>query len=157
MSELRNITFDELQVNDYATFTRPLTEEAMIIYAASKESKKSLDIDINTLTKSLYQENIGYGLWASDLISKAFLTVIPGPGSIHLEQDLKFQTSVELQDTLTIKLSVAEKLEHNRVLFTCEVFNQEGELVVSGKAKVIAPSEKIALDQTSLPHLTIQN
>ena len=157
MSELRNITYDELQVNDYATFTRPLTEEALILYAVSKENHKSLGLDINTVKKSLHQENIGYGMWVCELISTAFLTVIPGPGTIHLEQDLKFQAQVELQDTLTVKLNVTEKQENNRVLFSCEVFNQEGELVVSGTAKVVAPSEKIALDQTSLPQLTILN
>jgi acyl dehydratase len=80
---------------------------------------------------------------------------MPGPGSIYLEQNLKFSLPVQLGDTLTVKLTVKEKLEHHRVVFICEVQNQQGDDVVSGEALVIAPSEKISLEQATLPKVNI--
>lgn len=156
MPELENITYDELHANDYATFTKSLTEEALLMFAVTSRDIKSKDFSVEFARQKLYTSEIGYGLWVSGLISTAFSRVIPGPGSIHLEQDLNFKRSVELHDTLTVKLTVLKKLEHNRVLFFCEVFNQSAELIVNGEAKVIAPTEKISLNQPSLPSVIIK-
>ena len=155
MRVLENIIYDELQENDYATFTKTLSEESLILFAASSEHITLSGLDPDAIRKSVYREDIGYGMWASSLISNAFSKVMPGPGSIYLEQDLSFSIPVQLGDTLTVKLTVKEKQDHNRVVFLCDVQNQEGETVVTGEAIVIAPSEKISLEQESLPKVSI--
>jgi acyl dehydratase len=155
MRVLENIIYDELQENDYATFTKTLNEETLILFAASSEHINANALDIDSIRKAVYRDDIGYGLWASSLISNAFSKVMPGPGSIYLEQDLKFCRPVQLGDTLTVRLTVSEKLPNNRVIFQCDVHNQEGDDIVSGQAKVIAPSEKISLEQETLPLVNI--
>ncbi len=155
MRVLENIIYDELQENDYATFTKTLSEETLILFAASSEHITLKSLNPEAIQKAAYREDIGYGLWASSLISNAFSNVMPGPGSIYLEQDLQFKKPVQLGDTLTVRLTVDEKLDNNRVIFECEVYNQNGEEVVSGLAKVIAPSEKISLEQETLPRVNI--
>lgn len=156
MRVLENITYDELQDNDYATFTKTLSEESLILFAAASEHITLTSLDSDTIKNAVYRDDIGYGMWASSLISNAFSKVMPGPGSIYLEQNLKFNLPVQLGDALTVKLTVKEKLANNRVVFHCEVQNQEGELVVAGEAIVIAPSEKISLDQETLPKVSIK-
>jgi 3-hydroxybutyryl-CoA dehydratase len=155
MRVLENIIYDELQDNDYATFTKTLSEESLILFAASSEHITLSGLDPEAIRNSVYREDIGYGMWASSLISNAFSKVMPGPGSIYLEQDLSFSLPVKLGDTLTVKLTVKEKLAHNRVIFLCDVQNQEAQTVVTGEAIVIAPSEKISLEQESLPKVCI--
>ena len=155
MRVLENITYDELQENDYAQFTKTLSEESLILFAASSEHITLSGIDIKSIQKAVYRDDIGYGLWASSLISNAFSKVMPGPGSIYLEQNLKFSLPVNLGDTLTVKLIVKEKQQNNRVIFTCEVENQNGDAIVGGEAKIIAPSEKISLEQETLPLVNI--
>lgn len=155
MRVLENIVYDELQDNDYATFTKTLSEDLLVLFAASSEQIQLNSLDKESVHKAVYREDIGYGLWASSLISSAFSKVMPGPGSIYLEQDLKFSHSVELSDTLTVKLTVKEKLPHNRVIFLCEVHNQDGCPIASGEAKIIAPSEKISIEQETLPKVNI--
>lgn len=157
MRVLENIVYDELQENDYATFTKTLSEESLILFAAASEQITLTSLDIESIQKAVYREDIGYGMWASSLISNAFSKVMPGPGSIYLEQDLKFSLPVKLGDTLTVKLTVKEKLLNHRVIFICEVQNQEGDDVVSGEAKIIAPTEKIALEQETLPLVKINS
>tara|TARA_R110002167_G_scaffold23169_1_gene82543 strand:+ start:749 stop:1234 length:486 start_codon:yes stop_codon:yes gene_type:complete len=155
MRVLENITYDELQDNDYATFTKTLSEESLVLFAAASEHIKLTGLDSDTIKNAVFREDIGYGMWASSLISNAFSKVMPGPGSIYLEQNLKFSLPVQIGDTLTVKLTVKEKIANHRVIFICDVQNQEGENVVSGEAIVIAPSEKISLEQETLPKVSI--
>jgi acyl dehydratase len=94
-------------------------------------------------------------MWSESVITAAIENIIPGPGTIYLEQQLKFKRSVEIGNTLTVKLTIKEKLERHRVLINCEVTNQDAELVVSGEAKVIAPIEKLSIEQSELPRIKI--
>lgn len=157
MRVLENITYDELRVNDYATFTNTLSDENLILFAAKNENSSLRALTVEAASKSAYDDTIGYGMWASYLISKAFDKVIPGPGSIYLDQNLSFKSKVELGDTLTVKLTVLQKLENHRVLFQCNVSNQEGDVVVCGESTVIAPIDKISVEQDSLPRIHIKD
>ncbi|MDX1452696.1 MAG: MaoC/PaaZ C-terminal domain-containing protein [Oleiphilaceae bacterium] len=156
MRALENITYDELHVGDYATFTKSLTDEELVLFAAASGDVNPVSLDPEFASHSTFKQRIGHGMWSGSLISAALSTVIPGPGTIHLEQELKFKLPVKLGDTLTVKLTVKEKLERSRVLLDCEVLNQDDELVVSGQAKVIAPTDKVSLEQPTLPRITIE-
>ena len=156
MHALENITYDELQVGDYATFTKSLTEEELVLFAAASGDVNPVSLDPDFASHSTYKERIGHGMWSGSLISAALSTVIPGPGTVHLEQKLKFDLPVKIGDTLTVKLTVSEKGERNRVTFQCEVTNQNNELVVEGESVVVAPTEKISLEKPLLPRIQIQ-
>jgi 3-hydroxybutyryl-CoA dehydratase len=157
MRVLENITYDELRINDYATFSKTLSDENLVLFAASNGDLPLSALTVEAAEKKTYDSAIGYGMWASSLISTAFDKVIPGPGSIYLDQNLSFKQKVELGDTLTVKLTVIRKLENHRVLFQCDVQNQDGEVIVSGESTVIAPIDKVSLDQASLPRIHIKD
>ena len=155
MRVLENITYDELHIGDYATFTKTLTDEQLVLFAAASSDINPQSLDLADVKKELLKVDIGYGMWSESIISAAISNVIPGPGTIYLEQQLKFVRELELGDTLTVKLTVKEKLERHRVILNCEVKNQNSDLVVSGEAKVIAPIEKISIEQSELPRIKI--
>ena len=155
MRVLENITYDELHVDDYATFTKTLTEEQLILFAAASSDINPQSLTLEAVKKELLKPEIGYGMWSESIITAALSNVIPGPGTIYLEQDLKFEQKVEIGNTLTVKLTIVEKLERHRVLINCEVTNQDNELVVSGIAKVIAPTDKVSTEQPELPRIKI--
>src|SRR5690606_4474426 len=46
--------------------------------------------------------------------------------------------------------------EKNRVIFSCECHNQRDEMVMEGKAEVIAPTKKIRRPKAVLPELTLR-
>src|SRR5690606_9856493 len=104
---------------------------------------------------TVFKERIAHGMWSGALISAALATIMPGPGTIYLEQTLNFKKPVRLNDTLNVRISVAAKEPKNRVLFDCEIRNQSDEVVVIGQAKVIAPTEKVTLERPTLPRITI--
>ncbi len=155
MEALENITYDELNIGDSATYARTLTEEELVLFAAVSGDVNPVHLDKEYASKSLFKERIAHGMWSGALISAALATVIPGPGTIYLEQSLNFKRPVKLDDTLTVKLTVLRKEDRNKVAFECEVVNQDNNIVVTGEAKVIAPSEKISLERPVLPKITI--
>ena len=155
MEALENITYDELQIGDSATTTKSLTEEELILFAAVSGDVNPVHLDEEYASKTMFKGRIAHGMWSGALISATLATVIPGPGTIYLEQHLAFKRPVKLDDTLTIKLTVKSKEEKNRVVLDCVVTNQNNDAVVVGEAKVIAPTEKVSLEKPRLPSITI--
>ncbi|WP_020405163.1 MaoC/PaaZ C-terminal domain-containing protein [Hahella ganghwensis] len=155
MDVLENFTYDELNVGDTATFTKTLTEEQIILFAAVSGDMNPVHLDPQYAETTVFKERIAHGMWSGALISAAIATVLPGPGSIYLEQSMAFKRPVKINDTLTAKITVTEKLPKGRVVLSCEIFNQSDELVVTGQAKVIAPKDKIQIDKPELPEITI--
>lgn len=156
METLENIVYDELQVGDTASYTRSLTEEELVLFAAVSGDVNPVHLDPAFAANSMFKERIAHGMWSGSLISAALATVMPGPGTIYLEQSLSFKRPVKLDDTLTVKLTVASKNPKNRVTLDCLVTNQRNEEVVTGEAKVIAPTEKLSLTKPQLPRITIE-
>ncbi len=83
---------------------------------------------------------------------------MPGPGTIFLDQSLKFDAPVGLGDTVVVRVEVVEKLPKGRVRLACTCRNQTGILVIEGEALVIAPREKVRRPRVVLPdvHLHVQ-
>jgi len=153
---LENITYDELNEGDSATFTRTLTEDELVLFAAVSGDVNPVHLDSEFAADTMFKERIAHGMWSGSLISAALATVMPGPGTIYLDQTLSFKRPVKLDDTLTVKLTVSEKGSKNRVTLVCDVRNQNDEQVVAGEAKVIAPTEKVSLQKPRLPKITIE-
>ncbi|WP_404362328.1 MaoC/PaaZ C-terminal domain-containing protein [Marinobacter sp.] len=156
LDTLENITYDELREGDVATYTRTLTEDELVLFAAVSGDVNPVHLDAAWAADSMFKERIAHGMWSGALISAALATVLPGPGTIYLEQSLAFKRPVKLDDTLTITLTVLKKEPKNRVTMGCDVRNQAGETVVTGEARVIAPKQKMTITKPRLPKITIE-
>lgn len=155
MTVLVNKTYDEIQVGDTATLERALTEKELVLFAAVSGDVNPVHLDADFAKTTMFGEQIAHGMWSGSLISAALATVLPGPGTIYLGQELSFRRPVKLADTLTVTLTVKEKLSKNRVVIDTLVTNQNEEKVVVGTATVMAPTEKSELQAPELPAITI--
>lgn len=155
METLENIPYEELNIGDSASYTKTLTEAELILFAAVSGDVNPLHLDPEYASTTPFKGRIAHGMWSGALISAALATVIPGPGTLYLEQSLQFRKPVRLDDTLTVRATVLSKERRNRVVLDCVVVNQRDEVVVTGQAKVIAPTEKLILDRPRLPSISI--
>ncbi|GAA0839685.1 MaoC family dehydratase [Marinobacter szutsaonensis] len=155
LDTLENVTYDELNEGDTATFTRTLTEDDLYLFAAVSGDVNPVHLDAEFAANTMFKERIAHGMWSGSLVSAALATVMPGPGTIYLEQNLAFKRPVKLDDTITVKLKVLRKKPKNRVVVECDVRNQNDQQVVVGEAKVIAPKDKVKLNKPNLPEITI--
>lgn len=155
LDTLENVTYDELNEGDTATFTRTLTEDDLYLFAAVSGDVNPVHLDAEFAANTMFKERIAHGMWSGSLVSAALATVMPGPGTIYLEQSLAFKRPVKLDDTITVKLKVLRKEPKNRVVVECDVRNQNDQQVVVGEAKVIAPKDKVKLNKPNLPDISI--
>jgi phosphotransacetylase/acyl dehydratase len=152
MAVIENRTFDEISVGDIATLERTLTEQDIMLFAVMSGDINPAHVDPEYATSSRFREVIGHGMWTGALISTVLGTDFPGPGTIYLSQSLRFRRPVKVGDTISIKVTAKEKdASKGKVLLDTECTNQDGEVVVSGAAEVIAPKDKVSRTAVYLP------
>jgi phosphotransacetylase/acyl dehydratase len=158
MDFIENRTFDEIAIGDSARLQRTLTEQDITLFAVMSGDINPAHVDPEYAKSSRFREVIGHGMWSGALISTVLGTEFPGPGTIYLGQNLRFRRPVKVGDTITIKVTAREKdVEKRRVLLDTECVNQDGEVVVSGTAEVIAPREKVRRARVDLPDVRLDD
>lgn len=153
---IENITYDELRVGQSARQSRTLTADDIAAFAAVSGDVNPAHLDADYAGATLFHGVIAHGMWGAGLISKLLGTALPGPGTIYLEQTLRFLKPVHVGDTLRVTATVLTKEElKRRVTLDCEIKNQTGALVLAGVATVIAPGEKVRRARAQLPRLRL--
>ncbi|WP_417358017.1 bifunctional enoyl-CoA hydratase/phosphate acetyltransferase [Gallaecimonas pentaromativorans] len=149
---LSNITFDELYIGQSASLKRKLTQDDINLFALMSGDVNPAHMNPEYAKASLFHGVIGHGMWSGALISTVLGTQLPGPGTIYLSQDIHFKKPVRLGDEITVTLSVKSKGEGKPLVdFDCQCINEHGEVVVSGIATVLAPTEHLSLPRPMLP------
>jgi len=71
---------------------------------------------------------------------------------ISIGQTLRFTRPVKIGDSITAHLEVTAKQDDKKIItLACEVCNQDGKVVASGEAQVLASREKLLIDRPELP------
>lgn len=156
MKLLENYPINELAVGQSASYSKTLTEQDVILFAACSGDVNPVHLDKEYAATTPFGEPIGHGMWTGALVSAAIATRLPGPGSVYRSQSLNFKHPVKIGDTVTVTLTVAEIKERVKlVALECEAHNQDGKLIAKGVAEVIAPAEKLNLPAGVLPTISL--
>lgn len=155
---LENVPVGELFIGRSASLTRALTQRDITLFAAVSGDVNPAHMNADFAKDELFHGVIGHGMWSGALISTVLGTILPGPGTIYLEQDLKFKKPVRIGDQLTVTVTVREKAVGKPiVVFDCLCVNDHDETVLEGKATVLAPTEKIRVPRPDLPFVNVQS
>ncbi|WP_306563956.1 bifunctional enoyl-CoA hydratase/phosphate acetyltransferase [Aquabacterium sp.] len=152
---LENRTYDELNVGDSASLTRTLTKDDIDAFAILSGDVNPAHLDEAYARETPFQKVIAHGMWGGTLISTLLGTKLPGPGTIYVGQSLRFMRPVNLGDILTVTVTVKEKKPKNMVTLTCESTNQQGKVVITGEAEIMAPTTKVRRPQAALPQMRL--
>ena len=156
LQTLSNRTFDEIQLGESASIERILTSEDIQLFALLSGGVDPDRIDQRDAASDHSQTVIAHGMWAGALIASVISSRLPGPGTVYRAQTLRFLTSAQVGDQLTILVTVSAKDSARRGLtLACTCSNQDGQPVVEGEADVIAPSERIIRKRITLPEVRI--
>jgi len=154
---LENVTYAELVLGQTAALSRTLTKTEIALFARVSGDVNPAHMDEDYARQERFQGIIAHGMWTGALISTVLGTRLPGPGTIYIEQDLRFIRPVRVGDTVEIRLTVAEKPADKAptVVFECLGIRQDGATVLEGRATVLAPTEKTRLQAPRLPVVTV--
>jgi phosphotransacetylase/acyl dehydratase len=152
MDMIENRTFDEIKVGDTASLVRTLSKEDIELFAVMSGDVNPAHVDEEYARSDMFHKIIAHGMWGASLISTLLGTKLPGPGAIYLSQTLCFHHPVTIGDTITVTVTArAKETEHHQINFDCLCMNQRGEVVISGNAEVIAPTDKVRRPRAILP------
>ncbi len=153
---IENKPFDEIKVGDSAELSRTLTAQDIDAFAIVSGDVNPAHVDAEFAQDDIFHKVIAHGMWGGALISNILGTQLPGPGTIYLDQTLKFLKPVAIGDTVTVRVTVTEKQAgKKRVVLDCLCENEKTEPVIKGQAVVIAPDRKVRRPKVVMPDLVL--
>jgi phosphate acetyltransferase len=141
---ITNRTFDEIELGATATMQRTLTKQDIDIFGLLCGDMNPTHFSDEYAQMLLERRKVvGHSMWGGALISSLLGNDLPGPGTVYLSQAFEFHNAVELGDTLTISVTVKSKnAADGSVTFDCLAVNQRDENIITGVARVKAPTKK---------------
>lgn len=154
MNYIENRVFDEINIGDSASLKRTLTQKDIEIFAIMSGDINPAHVDAEYAKNDMFHKVIAQGMWGASFFSTVLGTELPGPGTIYLEQTLKFEHPIILGDKITVTVTVRHKEpKKHQITLDCHCVNQRGQTVISGIAIVIAPTDKVKRKQIKLPEI----
>lgn len=144
MTVITNKTFDEIHLGDSVSLQRTLTKRDVDMFAVISGDMNPTHLSDEYARMLLEREKVsGHSMWAGALISSLLGNDLPGPGTVYQCQHLEFHGALNLDDTVTVTITVKEKNPEKKTInFDCLVVNQDDEPIITGTARVKAPTVK---------------
>jgi 3-hydroxybutyryl-CoA dehydratase len=138
MAGIEEKKYADIRVGDKGSYSKTVSAEDVLRFAEITGDFNPVHVDEEFARNSLFKERIAHGFLTGALISTVFGTILPGPNTIYLSQELNFKAPVKIGDTITAECEVLEKQDAKKILkFKTEVKNQEGKVVLDGQATVM--------------------
>ena len=131
---------EDLSVGQSGEFTKTVTEKDIALFAEVSGDTNPVHLDEAYAKTTMFKSRIAHGMLSVGFISAVFGTVLPGPGTIYMAQNLRFKAPVKIGDTVTARCTVTEiDPVKKRVKFdtVCLV---AGKQVIEGDALLMVPS-----------------
>ena len=139
---MKGITISEMKLGDSASFTKTVSEHDVYTYAGVSGDFNPAHVNEVEAQKGMFGKRIAHGMLSAGFISTVLGTQLTGPGTIYMGQELRFTKPVFFGDTITATVTVAELIpEKNRAILDTVCTNQNGEVVIKGKATVMPPKD----------------
>ncbi len=130
--------YEEIEIGQSAEFVRKITEEDIKKFAELSGDYNPIHMDENFAKNTIFKGRIAHGIISAAFISTCLARDLPGPGTIYLSQKITFKKPVRINDEITVRVEVIDKIEENRQIklrTTC--INQDEKLVIDGEAIVM--------------------
>ncbi|MEY8762048.1 MULTISPECIES: MaoC family dehydratase [Clostridium] len=137
---MRGLTIDELKIGDRACFEKIVSEDDVYSFAEITGDFNPLHVD-EKKCKEVFRKRIAHGALIAGYLSACIGMYLPGPGTIYLSQNSKFNLPVYFGDTIKAEVEVLKIYKNENIVklkTTCT--NSKGHRVLTGEAFVMPPS-----------------
>lgn len=143
----RALTFAQIAVGDRAEYVRAVTEGDVRAFATLSGDTNPMHLDDAFAAATRFGGRIVHGALLAAHLSAALATRLPGPGTIYLEQSLRFRRPARIGDRLRTELEVVDKRDDKGfVRLAARITDAEGELLATGEALVLPPPEALEVE-----------
>jgi 3-hydroxybutyryl-CoA dehydratase len=103
-------TIDQLNVGDRAQFAKTVMESDICLFAGITGDFNPAHTNEAFAKTTQFKGRISHGMLSAGFISAVIGTILPGPGTIYLKQELNFLAPVRIGDTITACVEVVKNL-----------------------------------------------
>ncbi|MFA5598622.1 MAG: MaoC family dehydratase [Pusillimonas sp.] len=142
MNELNGYDFEDLKIGDTATFAKTITEADIVLFAGASGDNNAVHLNEEFAQTTPFKGRIAHGMLTASVISAAIAGRLPGPGTIYLNQSLRFLAPVRPGETVHATVTVKELIPEKRRVLLSTVCTVKGKVVIDGDALVM-PTARI--------------
>lgn len=128
------------QPGDGFSFERYISAEDVQQFADVVGDHNPIHLDAEFAERSFFKNRIVHGAFVAGLISKVLGMDFPGQGTVYISQTSVFKRPVLVDTTVKVEVKVTEVLtEKRRLVLNTNVYNEKGEICLTGSATVWIP------------------
>ena len=129
----------KIEIGQSASFAKTIAESDVYGFAGITGDFNPVHINAAEAEKSIFGRQVAHGMLVGSLFSTVLGTILPGAGTVYLEQQLKFLKPVYFGDTITATVTVSEVLNPQKGIYklATTAHNRHGECVIDGYAVVM--------------------
>ena len=139
---LHGFFIEDLKIGQKDEIERKITEKDIDDFSKLTGDNNPVHTNPDFAKQTIFKKKVAHGFLSASLISTVIATKLPGPGSIYLNQTIKFLAPVFIDDVITVKIFVKfVDLEKKKVTLITECF-KEKKKIITGEAIVLVNSKK---------------
>lgn len=132
----------KIEIGAQASRTKTFTDDDVRGFAHVSGDTNPVHLDDAYAATTRFGQRLVHGMLTASLISATLANDLPGEGTIYISQSLQFKAPVFIGDTITATVEVTRFRAEKRIATlatTCT--NQDGKIVLTGEAVVLAPPD----------------
>lgn len=127
----------KFQIGQNASIEKAFTDEDVRNFANISLDRNPVHLNDEYAQNTIFKGRIVHGFLTGSLISAIIGTILPGEGTIYLNQTMNFRKPVRIGEMIKATVEIVGIREDKNILTLntyCE--NEKGELVIEGSAVV---------------------
>ncbi len=130
----------EYKIGDKAEYVRRFHAADVETFAQITEDNNPIHLDDQFAAATVFRRRVVHGIFTLSMFSKIFGTIYPGTGGIYLHQSARFLRPVFIGDEVRAEVELVDFNPDKMIgTFTTRCYNETGELIVDGEAKIKLP------------------
>lgn len=130
--------YEEIKINQTYETQKIITSQMVETFAEITGDKNPLHLDEEFASKTIFKKRIAHGILSLGIISSVLGMEFPGPGTIYMKQETKFLKPIYIDEKITIKITVKEKIpDKSRLILVTQIIKEDGSLGIDGEALVM--------------------
>ena len=132
-----NLTIDKIKIGQATKFLKLISEEDIKNFARLTGDNNPIHLDDQYAKNTIFKKRIAHGMLTASFISTAIATKLPGPGSVYLDQSLKFLAPVYIGDKICILIRVIKKNIEKKVVTLSTEAHVGEKKIITGEASIL--------------------
>ena len=134
---MAGLRLEDLSVGQSAETVHTVTEADIAAFAAVSGDTNPLHMDEAYAATTPFKGRIAHGMLGASYITAILGNDLPGPGSVYLNQSLRFRRPIRIGDVVTARVSVAA-IDAEKARVTLETLCLvDGKAAIEGEAMVM--------------------